>query len=176
LLGRIVAEGALKKMTDKQKQDGKAFESFNIEIDVTYLNPKYMLSKQRVNVMTANGRLDVFELSPSGGGPSFIGRWDGGSRDPGKTERHDLDIDIYRVSHEQQRRFKKGERGYSGHHTTKVQSDRGRKYQVSLCTPDEKIFEGTVCFNLHRKIELSDQFAVRDRATMVVRRGPRTPG
>ena len=164
-------EDGLKNMTDKQKEDGKAFETFNIEIDVTYLNPRYALSKQRVNVMTANGRLDVFELNPSEGGPSFIGRWDGGSRDPGKTERHDLDIDIYRVSRGQQRRFKKGERGYSGHHTTKVQSNRGRKYQVSLCTPDEKIFEGTVCFNLLRKVGVSDQFTVRERPTAVVIRG-----
>ena len=101
-------EDGLKNMTDKQKEDGQAFETFNIEIDVTYLNPRYALSKQRVNVMTANGRLDVFELNPSGGGPSFIGRWDGGSRDPGKTERHDLDIDIYRVSDEEKLRFKRG--------------------------------------------------------------------
>jgi hypothetical protein len=160
-----------------QEQDGKAFETFNIEIDVIYLNPKYTLSKQTANVITGSGLLKVFELNPSEGGPSFIGRWDGGSRDPGKKERYDLDIDIYRVSDEEKRRFKKGERGYSGHHTTKVESDRGRRYQVSLCTPDEKIFEGTVCFNLHRKIEVSDEFAARDQATMVVNRGPATrPG
>ena len=77
--------------------------------DVTYLNPKFALSKQTANVMTGNGLLKVFELNPSGGGPSFIGRWDGGSRDPGKTERYDLDIDIYRVSRQEKRRFKKGE-------------------------------------------------------------------
>ena len=172
---------ASKNMTNKekkeriQKEDGKAFETLNIETDVTYLNPKYTLSKQTANVMTGNGLLKMFELNPSGDGPSFIGRWDGGSRDPGKTERYDLDIDIYRVSREEKRRFKKGERGYSGHHTTKVESGRGHKYEVSLCTPDETIFEGTVCFNLHRKIEFSDQISVRDRATMVVTRG-RRPG
>ena len=151
-----------------QKEDGKAFETFNIKIDVTYLNPKYQFSEQTANVMSGNGLLKVFELNPSGDGPSFIGRWDGGSRDPGKTERYDLDIDIYRVSREEKRRFKKGERGYSGHHTTKAGSDKGHKYQVSLCTPNEKIFEGTVCFNLHRKIGVSDQLTVRDQATMKV--------
>lgn len=140
-------------MTDKQEKDAKAFETYNIEIDVTYLNPKYTPPKQTANVRTGEGLLKVFELNPSGDGPSFVGRWDGGSRDPGKTERYDLDIDIYGVSDEEQLRFKKGERGYSGHHTTKVESERGHKYQVSLCTPDEKIFEGTVCFNLLRKIE-----------------------
>jgi hypothetical protein len=66
-------------MTDKQKEDGKAFETFNIEIDVTYLNPKYTLSKQTANVRTREGLLKVFELNPSGDGPSFVGRWDGGS-------------------------------------------------------------------------------------------------
>ena len=136
-----------------QKEDGKAFETFNIERDVTYLNPKYTLSKQTANVMTGNGLLKVFELNSSQGGPSFIGRWDGGSRDPGKTERYDLDIDIYGVADEEKLRFKYEQGGYSGHHTKKVDSDKGHKYQVSLCTPDEKIFEGTVCFNLLRKIE-----------------------
>jgi hypothetical protein len=168
---------ASKNMTNKekkeriQKEDGKAFETLNIETDVTYLNPKYTLSKQRANVMTGNGLLKVFELNPLEGGPSFIGRWDGGSRDPGKTERYDLDIDIYRVSREEKRRFNKGEPGYSGHHTTRVESERGYKYQVSLFTPDEKIFEGTVCFNLHRKIGVSDEISARDRATAVVTRG-----
>ena len=75
-----------------QKEDAKAFETFNIERDITYLNPKYTLSKQTANVMTGNGLLKVFELNSSQGGPSFTGRWDGGSRDPGKTERYDLDI------------------------------------------------------------------------------------
>jgi hypothetical protein len=154
-----------------RKEDGKAFETFNIEIDVNDLNPKYRLSKQEGNVITGSGLLKVFELNPSGTGPSFIGRWDGGSRDPGKTERYDLDVDIYGVSSEEKRHFKKGERGYSGHHTTKVESDRGHKYQVSLRTPDEKIFEGIVCFNLHRKVGVSDQISVRDQATVVIARG-----
>jgi len=60
-----------------QKEDGKAFETFNIKIDVTYLNPKYQFSEQTANVMSGNGLLKVFELNPSGDGPSFIGRWDG---------------------------------------------------------------------------------------------------
>jgi hypothetical protein len=141
-------------MTDKQKKDGKAFETYNIEINTTYLNPKYTLLKDTANVRTGEGLLKVFELNPSGDGASFVGRWDGGSRDPGKKERYDLDIDIYGVSDEEKLRFKKGEGGFSGHHTSKVESDRGHKYQVSLCTPDEKTFEGTVCFNLLREIEL----------------------
>jgi hypothetical protein len=138
-----------------QKEDGKAFETYNVEIHTTYLNPKYTLPKQTANVMAGNGLLQVFELIPSGSEPLFIGRWDGGSRDPDKTERYDLDIDIDRVSDDEKRRFKYGQSGYSGHHTTKLESHRGHAYWVSLRTPDEVIFEGIVCFNLLRKIEFN---------------------
>ena len=134
-----------------QKENGKAFENYNVEIHATYLNAKYTLSKQTVNATTGMGLLKVFELNPSGGGPSFIGRWDGGSREIGKSERNDLDIDIYEVSDEEKRRFENGEGGYSGHHTSKVESNTGHVYQVSLRMADEKIFEGTVYFNLLRK-------------------------
>ena len=156
-----------------QIEDGKAFETYHIEIQERYLNPMYTLAGDVSHAISRTGLLKIFELKPSKDGPSFVGRWDGGSRDAGKKERYDLDIDIYRVSRQETRRFKKGERGYSGHHTTKVESDRGHKYQVSLCTPDEKIFEGTVCFNLLRKIGVgvSDQFTVRERPTAVVIRG-----
>jgi hypothetical protein len=37
------------------------FGQSNIEIDVIYLNPKYTLSKQTVNVKTGEGLLKMFE-------------------------------------------------------------------------------------------------------------------
>ena len=144
-----------------QKQDGKVFENFKVEIHQTYRNPRYTLSEQTANEISPTGLLKVFELYPSGGGPSFTARWDGGSRDEGKKERYDLDIDIEGVSNEERSRFKNGQGGYSGHHTTEVPSNAGRAYHVSLCTPGEMIFEGTVCFNLLRKqgFEASVDFA-----------------
>jgi hypothetical protein len=45
-----------------QKEDGKAFETFNIKIDVTYLNPKYHFSEQTANVMSGNGLLKGWDL------------------------------------------------------------------------------------------------------------------
>jgi hypothetical protein len=75
-----------------QKEDGKAFEAFNIKIDKTYLNPKYTLIQSATTVMSSTGWLKIFELSRlDGGAPSFSGRWDGDSRDPGKEEKYDLD-------------------------------------------------------------------------------------
>jgi hypothetical protein len=132
-----------------QKEDGKAFETYGVEINKTYLNPNYTLSYEAASEISPTGLLKLFELKPSGERPLFIGRWDGGNREGGKPERNDLDIDIYGVSDEERRRFKNGE-GYSGHRT-KAADNTGRVYHVSLRTPDEAIFEGTVRFNLLRK-------------------------
>ena len=134
-----------------QKQNGKVFENYNVEINQVYLNPNYTLLKQSANVISSTGRLGVFELTPSRDGPSFSARWDGGSRDDGKTETYDLDIDIDRVSEEERTRFKNDQGGYTGHHAINVPSDTGHAYQVFLRTPREIIFEGSVCFGLLRK-------------------------
>jgi hypothetical protein len=138
-----------------QMQDGKVFEINNLTIVERYLNPNYSLLKQDSAVLGTTGRLDTFEVRPnSGGGPSFSGRWDGGSRDQGKKDRQDLDIDIEGVSWEEEGRFKNGENGYAGHHTKQVANTGARVYEVSIQTPsDGKIFEGTVSFSVHRRME-----------------------
>lgn len=151
-----------------QIEDGKAFDTYNIEIRETYLNPKYTLGKHASHAISRTGLLKVFELMPSQDGPLFVGRWDGGSRGSGKQERFDLDVDIQGVSKGAKRRFKKGEEGYAGHHTTKIDSDRGWKYEVCIRTPEGLIFEGTVCFNLHRKVGLSETLHFSDTAVATV--------
>jgi hypothetical protein len=153
---RMIRPNSLMTRKEKEervhRQDGKAFEAFNLEICTTWLNPKYTLSEQATTVISSTGLLKIFELNPSGGRPSFTARWDGGSRDEGRIEKYDLDIDIGGVSDEEQRRFQNGQGGYSGHHTINVESnDKGHAYQVSLRTPDEMIFEGTAYLNLLRK-------------------------
>ena len=100
-----------------QKQDGKVFENFSVEIRPTYLNPTYTLSDQTANEISPTGLLKVFELNSSGDGPSFTARWDGGNRSGG-SERYELDMDIHGVSDQERIRFKHGLGGYSGHHTT----------------------------------------------------------
>ena len=152
-----------------QKQNGKVFENFNVEIHQIYLNPNYTLSKQSANEISSTGRLGGFEITPSRNGPSFSARWDGGSRDEGKKEKYDLDIDIDRVPEEERTRFKNGQGGYSGHHTINVPSDTGHAYQVFLRTPSELIFEGSVCFSLLRKqgFEASIEFTATLDAKLI---------
>jgi hypothetical protein len=137
-----------------QMQDGKVFEIKDLMVDVRNINPNYFLLKRDSAVLQGTGRLDLFELRPqSGGEPSFWGRWDGGSRDQGKTEREDLDIDIRGASKAEQRRFENGENGYAGHRARRKSSIPGRVYDVSIRTPTNMIFEGTVSFGVHRKVE-----------------------
>jgi len=75
-----------------QMEDGKAFGTYGIEIRETYLNPTYTLARDISHAISGTGLLKVFELKSSENGPSFVGRWDGGSRGSGKQERFDLDM------------------------------------------------------------------------------------
>lgn len=143
----------MKKQT-AQRHDGKAFGAFNIAVAENYRDPKYRFIQHTTAVMSPNGWLKIFELIPfDDGQSSFTGRWDGGSRDPGKTERYDLDIDIHGVSKEVTHLFKHNKGGYWGGHAKRIPSNTGRAYEVSISTPDGKIFEGTVRLNLLRRIE-----------------------
>jgi hypothetical protein len=151
-----------------QIEDGKAFETYNIEIHVMYLNPMYTLARDVSHAISRTGLLKVFELKPSHNGPSFVGRWDGGSRGSGKQERFDLDIDIQGASDDDKRRFEKGEGSYAGHHTMRSDSDRGWKYQVCIRTLEGLIFEGNVCFNLHRKVGVSETLHLSDAAEATI--------
>ena len=141
------------------KEDGRVFE-INCEIEQSYLNPKYSLSKE-VAVITSTGWLKILSVSPaSGGEPSFVGRWDGGSRSVGNTERYDLDFDIHGVPKEERDWFKNGKHGYSGHHASRVSSAAGWEYEVFVTTPSGTIFKGFVRLHLHRKIAFSEMLRI----------------
>jgi hypothetical protein len=152
----LVPKGAVVKREEKvrriKQKDGKVFEISKVEIDPTYLNSHYRVSQQTFHEINEMGLLKVFELTPLVAGPSFTARWDGGSRDAGKTERSELDFDIDGVSQEERNHFKNCRRGYFGHHTSRMPSDEGHTFQVSLSIPGERIFEGTVRFRILRKL------------------------
>jgi hypothetical protein len=147
-----------------QKQDGKAFENYNIKIRRSYLNPKYHLKRQTANVITPTGLLKVFELTSLTTGPSFTGRY---YRDSKQTA-PELKIDIDRVSPGEKQRFKRGRGGYAGHHAEKVLNSPDRKYRVCIRTPNELIFKGTILFNLHFKMEIEEKLTFKDEAVAVV--------
>lgn len=155
----IVNKGEAMNRAEKedkvQKQDGKIFEISNLAIDVRCLHPNYSLLKPAIPALKDTGLLCIFKLQPKfGDGFFFLGRWDGGSRDQGKVKREDLDIDIGNVPKVEQHRFENGENGYAGHHSIRIVSTAGRAYKVTIRTaPDNMIFDGTVYFSVHRKME-----------------------
>ena len=125
-------------MTSKYKEDGRVFEITHLDVQESYLSPQYVVVQQDPIVLQPNGLLALFKLQPISCGPSFIVRWDGGSRDEGKTEKQDLDTDIKGVSNAERRRFKRGQRGYAGHQSTPVPGATGRAYTVSISTPTRR--------------------------------------
>src|SRR3954447_8115125 len=126
--GRYVSPGAMlgrgADMDRKQKEqrvqqhDGKVFNVGEPVVNVRYQSPDYVF-EDGPRGLTSTGRFIVFRLTPISGKPtSFEPRWDGGSRDSGKQERYDLDIDMVGVSRREAKKFERGQAGYSGHHTT----------------------------------------------------------
>ncbi len=137
------------------REDGKVFEIRDLKVQETYRDPNYILVKD-AGAIEGMGRLVVFTLRPASGiGLSFVGRWDGGSRDAGKTERYDLDIDLEGVSKRASKRFKNAEGGYSGHHPELKPSAVGRAYNVAIHAQNKPIFEATVSFCTLRKTGLA---------------------
>ena len=148
-------------MDRKQKEqkvlceDGKVFEIRDLTIQETYRDPNYILV-QNIGTLEPMGRVVLFTLKPaSENGPYFVGRWDGGSRDVGKTERYDLDIDLEGVSKRESERFKHAKGGYSGHRPELMPSAVGRAYKVAIRAQNQPIFEATVSFCTLRKMGLA---------------------
>lgn len=135
-----------------QRQDGKVFDITNLVITEQHRSPDYCCETGPCT-LAETGELVLFRILPISDEalPSFRARWDGGSREPGKQERFELDIDIVGVSKAEKRKFEKGLDGYSGHHAKKIAADR-HLYEARIATPRGRIFEATVSFSLARKM------------------------
>jgi hypothetical protein len=137
------------------KEDGRVFE-IAAEIETRYLDAGYVLTEDTPATLSSTGWLRIFTVAPiAGAGPSFTARWDGGSREPGKAERYDLDVDISGVSPQEARFFKTGTHGHSGHHATRL-SPNAWDYQVAVQIPIGVLFEAVVRLRLHRRLEFSE--------------------
>jgi hypothetical protein len=138
-----------------QQQDGKVFDVADLTINVRYQSQDYICQRGNGS-LTPTGHLIVFKLTPvSSKPPSFVARWDGGSREPGKQERFDLDIDMVGMSKDEVEKFERGQAGYSGHHTTKIHAPTGHGYEILVKTPNGEVFDATVSFTLHRRQAVS---------------------
>ncbi len=134
---------------DKEKvaiRDGKAFKTTEVNVKQDYIDAGYELFRYPKNEITPTGLLTVGELKPKDKTlPGFLFRWDE------KAER--LDVDIKNVSEDIKKDFKRGIRGYDGHHTKRVPDEKNRIFEVGIKIPKITVFEGKISFGLHRELE-----------------------
>jgi hypothetical protein len=137
------------------QEDGKVFGIGDLAIEKKFLHHDYDF-RMNEGKLTSMGHLVVFELiRKSGAPPVFVGRWDGGSRDAGRSQRYDLDVDMKGMADEETKNFKRERLGYRGHHSKRISVAKGRGYEVRIETPDGLVFEGIISFTVHRRIAFS---------------------
>jgi hypothetical protein len=138
-----------------QKADGKVFNIADFTKNVRYQSQDYIF-QQGDGSLTPTGHLVIFRLERISGEPlSFVARWDGGSREPGKSK-FELDIDMCSKEKDEVKKFIGGQAGYSGHHAIKkTDVSNCHCYEVLIKTPNDVVFEATVSFTVHRQLGVS---------------------
>ena len=119
------------------RKDGRAFGVHRVVVEPgDVLHPDYELLTPTPRRITRTGRLIVLELRPKVEGLlGFAGRWD---------ERADrLDIDPIGGTRTAQANFRKGSRGYGGHHPVLLPD---RRFDVTIRVPGLTVFRGVVSF------------------------------
>lgn len=136
---------------DREKvaiRDGKVFKTNEVKVKQDYIDARYELFLYPKNVITPTGLLTVGELKPKYKSlPGFLFRWD--------EKAESLDVDIKNVSEEVEKEFKRGIRGYKGHHTKRVSDEKNRTFEVGIKIPRITVFEGKISFGLHRELEVT---------------------
>ncbi len=143
-------------MADKKwtRGRGEAANLSNLKITTRFLDSNYELRNE--NLTRGETRLlKVFSLIPkqSVGKPAFQARIDDGNST--KRKEPELDIDISGVSESIVRDFRAGRNGYLGHHSSKTLNANERIFDVEIATPNGKVFEGDVFFNVTFSVGLT---------------------
>jgi hypothetical protein len=146
-----------------KKQDGKATQVSNVDVNPIKIHPEYCLESCDGDI-TPTGLLQVLKLVINDGqSPGFSARWD--------ERAYALDIDINDPSLRDD--FKNGRNGYAGHHTLISKAGDSRTFEVNIKTPQRLIFEGTVSFSLTRPFLSSEKVGIGDHVDEVVIRANR---
>jgi len=136
----------------------KAAEAFNVTVGKGYYCDKdYDLKVHTQARIMPTGRLVIAELHPKKSSlPSFSFRWD--------EKADSLDVDIQGVTDTVENWFKKGTKGYAGHHPTKV--GPGRTFEADIRIPQTHVFHGFLTFNLDRKVETTARLGLTANASV----------
>jgi hypothetical protein len=126
-----------------------------IEIEVSFCHPDYELSAEASAVPTPSKLLRLFSLVPeTSSDPTFFGRYDARDDLSGHNQASAVDVDASGLAAAEERDFKAGKNGFSGHHSTRTKDGR---HQILISTPQHgKIFEGTLSMKASARGELLD--------------------
>ncbi|MGB6687494.1 MAG: hypothetical protein WBE76_06595 [Terracidiphilus sp.] len=126
-----------------------------IEIEVSFCHPDYELSAEASAVATPSKLLRIFSLVPeTSSNPTFFGRYDARDDLSGRNKASAVDVDVSGLTDAEERDFKAGKNGFSGHHSTRTKDGQ---HQILISAPKHgKIFEGTLSMNASVRGELLD--------------------
>jgi len=135
-------------------EDGRVFDIRDLREDIRFIHPDYRYIKGN-GTLSDTGELVLFKLIPKSlTSSTFVARWDGGSRGFLHKTRYDVDVDMDGPGKAEEKQFRNGKNGYSGHHTTKI-SDAENKYRVCISTPSGQVFDANISFSKHHRLTLS---------------------
>ena len=122
----------------------EANQVLNIKVELEYLNHDYDLELLHANNITEQGLLLCGKLKPKLPSlPEFCFRWD---------EKGDhLNVDMIPCEGCKDD-WKNETHGYKGHRPQKTSDRSGRAFNLLIATPNFKVLEGVISFNLARDV------------------------
>lgn len=161
-----------KDQVDIRKKQGIAGRTNEVEeVRRQYMAPEYELRLYPGCEIGKTGRLDIGELRPCRPVGSFLPRF-GIRWDEGKSE---IDADAFDCTDEERGRFRKGEPGYSGHHST-ILGGAGRVADWVLCWNGRLLYHGWIRCSVGRDFEASVAVGIGVTASAVHERVCRNCG
>lgn len=132
----------------------KASSIIEVNVEKHCLDRNYDLEEHSGGEITPTGLLVIATLKPKKSSlPEFWFRWD---------EKDDkLDVDIKEVDNTVKDWFKRGEKGYGGHHPKRISVEK-RTSEVDIRIPGINIFRGFISFGLHREVAIKDKIQLSD--------------
>jgi len=122
------------------KRDG-VDKAFNIKVEKQFLHPEYFINLEQQELIGDTGLLKILELKSSNSQkPNFIARWD--------KNKDTIDVDIYNTDIDAKKRFLTRKKGYEGHRPELVDTNN-RTFKIFISILGEKIYKGTVFFNIN---------------------------
>ena len=125
----------------------EASKVFNVKVELAYLNPDYELELLQDNKITEQGLLLCGKLKPKLTSlPKFLFRWDE------KGDHLNVDMIPDEGYHDD---WQNETHGYKGHRPQKARDCPGRAFNLLITTPNLKVFNGVISFNITRNVAAS---------------------